>query len=213
MEHNNELYEHIIDVTNERKYKKIDIDVILDTELTKNDLAVYLAILRCVDYSGLHTKITNKYITHYTGIKQQDQSRSIDKLLSKGYIYSQVGENCYEYIIADLGPKYMRLRLDYFTNLKGNIKDYTRKLRYLSLSNGNNRLPKLSICNKRTYLSREEYKVLKSYESQTDVEVYESLYINDSKEVSKRSDAIMRTDLFEELRSDLSIDEQLDNLL
>lgn len=210
---NNELYNHINSVTFGSKYKKVDTDIILDTDLTKNDLAVYLAILRCVSYDGLHTKITNKYITHYTGIAQCRQGKSIDKLLEKGYIFQQQGENCYEYIIADISDKYMRLRLDYFTNLKGNIKDYTRKLRYLSLSNGNDRLPKLSACNKRTYISREEYKILKTYESKTDVDIYESLYNNDSNDGLMSNDVITLSNMRNDVRDDISLDEQLDQLL
>lgn len=210
---NNELYDHINSVTFGSKYKKVDTDIILDTELSKNDLAVYLAILRCVSFDGLHTKITNKYIKHYTGISQPNQVRSIDKLIDRGYIFRIESENCYKYVIAELGDRFIKLRLDYFTNIREDVKGFVRKLRYLALSNGNNTLPKLSTCKQRTYLSRDEYRFLKTYESKLDVEIYESLYNNDSNKVSKQNDAIIPSKMRNDLRNDISIDEQLEQLL
>ena len=204
MENNIELYDHINNVTFGSKYKKVDTDIILDTELTKNDLAIYLAILRYVDYNGEHTKITGKIITSITGVAQCAQGKSIEKLTTKGYIYSQIGDNCVEYIVGDIGDKYMRLRLDHFSGLRDNVKDFVRKLRYLSLSQGNDRLPSKAICNKRTYISREEYKILKTYNDKSDVELYESLCIKGSKEVKKKVSVIALNG---------SLDEQLDALL
>ena len=200
----NEYYEHVQYVTHRTKYKKVDTDIILDTELSKNDLAIYLAILRYVDFNGQHTKITGKDITGITGIQQARQGKSLDKLILKGYIFSQVGVNCIEYIVGDLGDKYTRLRLDYFDSLKTNVKDFVRKLRYISLSNGNDRLPPRAVCNQRTNITKEEYRILKTYESNSDIDLYDSLQIKGSKEVKKKVSVIALNG---------SLDEQLDALL
>ena len=212
MENNIELYEHIMYVTDKEKYKKLDRQIILDAELSKNDLAIYLAILKSVNYDETFTKVTHKNITNITGIAQPNQGKSLNKLQDKGYIYSQLGDNCIEYVLGSASKKYIRLPLSYFSGLKHDVKSYTRKLRYISLSNGNNVLPTKAICNKYTDVSREEYKILKSYESSSDVDIYESLQMTTSNEVKKQSKVIALKQNDPRLEG-LTVDQQLDALL
>lgn len=175
-EQTNEFFEHIQNVSHRVKYKKVDINIILDTSLTKNDLAIYLAILKNVNFDDTFTKITNKDITKITGIAQCKQGISIDKLITKGYIYSRLGDNCIEYIVMGIEDKFIKLPLEYFDGLKSNVKSFVRTLRYLSLSKGNDKLPSFKICNTHTKISREEYRELKKIGVITnDVVLYESL--------------------------------------
>lgn len=208
-----ELNVHTLEVTYDKKYKKVCKDIVLDTELSKNDLAIYLAILRCTNFDNTYTKITGAMITSITGIAQPNQRKSLSKLEEKGYIFWQGVNSSIEYVLGDISKRYIRLPLNYFSGLKHDINNYVRKLRYLALSSGNDGLPKLATCNRHTNISREEYRILKTYESKTDVDIYELLKITGSNKVKKQSKPIASNIDKNVVKNDISIDEQLDELL
>ena len=208
----NEYFEHINEITTTNNYKKVDIDIILDTELTKNDLAVYLAILRAVNFNGNHTVITNKTITKYTGIKQDKQSRHIEKLMNKGYVYRMPSNGGYKYIVGEISNRFIKVTLDGFNNLESNVIDYTRKLRYLALSDGNDQLPSKATVDKRFPTTRQEYRIMKSYSSDSDVDIYGSLVLTASNEVKNKS-SVIALERNDPRLEGMSIDEQLDSLL
>ena len=64
-------------------YKKIDFEVILDPDLSINDLSIYMAIVKFSSYKDFYQKIPHQAITRTTGIRQDDQSRSIKKIKEK----------------------------------------------------------------------------------------------------------------------------------
>lgn len=208
-----ELNIHTLEVTYNRKYKKVCKDIVLDTELSKNDLAIYLAILRCTNFDNTYTKITGAMITSITGIAQPNQRKSLSKLEDKGYIFWQGVDSGIEYVLGDISKRYIRLPLEYFGGLRNDINNYVRKLRYLSLSSGNDGLPKLSTCNRQTKISREEYRILKTYENSRDVKLYESLQMTTSNKVKKQSRVIASDIDKNVVKNDISIEEQLDQLL
>jgi len=209
---NNEYHNHIQEVTgNKVKYKKIDIDVLLDPQLTKVEINIYLAILKLVNYNGEFTRITNKEITRVSGIGQNKQYKYINKLIELGYIYSEIMDGAYGYIIGEQSDKYIRLPLNYF-NMKADKKEFVKKLKYLSLSNGNNTLPTYNTCYKKSYLTREEYNLLKKYNDTYDVDIYESLKMTTSNEVKKESKVIASKVSNTSLEG-MNIDAQLDALL
>ena len=176
MKENRELYKHIVEVTKGAKSKKVNVEVLLDTELTKGDVAIYLAIVRMSKANAEYTKVTGRDIYKITGIQQPKQSVNIKNLLEKNYISRKKSDNNgLEYKIMGVGT--LKLRLDYFNGLHKNVISYVRRLRYIALTQGQDALPTYWHLNNRDNikLSREEYRQLRRYDRVSDVEVYDSL--------------------------------------
>jgi hypothetical protein len=191
-EHKSYLYQYIwgddgwltttINRTNkENLFKKIDYSVILNSLLTVNDKAVYLAILYCISYTkNYKTKISSSLIESISGIIQQSQTRSIKKLTDAGII--EVFGSRYEnkFLIIKEPRNFLPIKLEQFDNLKYNRKEYIRRLTGIILSSGNNQIPEYKTCLKKMKkLTNREFKKIKdNYRNnydEVDVENYKRL--------------------------------------
>ena len=191
-----ELYEHITEVTQGVHYKKINKEVILDGELSWNDLGIYLALQFACSFEKkeqeLWTSISNKKITQISGIEQKRQHLSLSKLEKKGYIERRLGRYGYEYKTIIISKNYLRLPLCHLEGLKKDVRSYVRKLRYITLSNGNNILPSLKTCQSNMKITKPEFYILKKIgeEFGEDVEIYDSLKSNAKEGSSKHREII-----------------------
>lgn len=163
-------------INNTSIYKKIDLDIILDSELTINDLSIYLAIVKSSSFKNYFKEISHKNISNICGVIQSDQIRSTQKLKEKGYIKvicSDGNSNSYK---IDVNPsKYIPLRLEQFDGLLQK-KIYIRRLRGLALSYGNNIIPnfKTALNKFNGKLTRVEFKKIKKtyyYDNDRNLEI------------------------------------------
>ncbi|MBO6881450.1 hypothetical protein [Winogradskyella sp.] len=131
-------------------FKKIDYDVILNGSLSINDKAVYLAILRYISFTKTYkTKIASSQIEDITGIIQQNQTKSIKKLMDVGVI-SVFGSRFENTFLLTKEPKtFLPIKLEQFEGIKYYRKNYIRRLTGIMLSNGNNQIPTYRTCLKK----------------------------------------------------------------
>ena len=191
--------------------KPIPHKVILDGDLTTNDLSIYIAIQHGTNFDGTLKDLRSNRIESISGVIQPNQGRSLDKLETKGYIIRMASDNCYAYSIPerDYDEKFLVVSLDSMTALRDDMKDYTSKLKCLVLANGNTTLPSYKMC--KGYVSRYEYNQLKKVERRYEsaLDIYESIHIRRSKRLSvpvAHNTSKTKEDALESLRIDKEID-------
>lgn len=166
--------------------KPIPHGVILDGELTTNDLAIYIAIQHAANFDGTLKKLRSNRIEDISGVLQPNQGKSLDKLEAKGYILRVSSDNCYAYSIPerDYDEKFLVISLASMTTMRNDVKEYVSKLKCLVLANGNTTLPSYKKC--KEYVSRYEYRQLKNIERayESAIDMYESIHIRRSKRLS-----------------------------
>ncbi|MCK0109545.1 hypothetical protein MWU58_09585 [Flavobacteriaceae bacterium S0825] len=160
-------------------YKKIDIEIFLDCDLTINDLAIYLAIVRYSSFEDFYQNIPNQLITGLTGITQTNQSRSVKKLADKGYIEYIHSDYSNRYKVEVNPKKYLKVKLEQFNGLKYKT-EYVRRLKGLILSNCGNCITTYKTSNKRcnNKLTRAEYKKIKKIYNDNENTDYENSVSN-----------------------------------
>ena len=191
----------------ELKYKKIDKEVILDFSLSKRDLSIYLAIVHESSFSRDWREISHHSIMNLTGVSQPNQSVAIKRLLEKNYLEVREGNKYNQYKIKRNPKKYFRLGLEQFEGLK-NYKLFTRRLRTLVLSNGNENIPSLKrckeICNKITYKERRAIELLyHNYDFKQEIDKWHFLQLKETRDYIE-SDLIDPIQL-EELEKELGL--------
>ena len=182
-----ELFTRAKEMLTEELNKPIPHKVILDGDLTTNDLSIYIAIQHGTNFDGTLKDLRSDRIESISGVIQPNQGRSLDRLEAKGYILRVTSDNCYAYAIPEKGydEKFLVVSLNSMTTLRDDMKGYASKLKCLVLANGNSTLPAYKIC--KDYISRYEYRQLKqierTYESATDM--YDSIHVKHPKTTSK----------------------------
>jgi hypothetical protein len=159
------LIEFIREYTNSSDiYKKIDNKIVLDLELTKNDLAIYLAIVKHSSFKkGFMQRIHHVAIQNITGITQSNQVRSIKKLEDKKYITTSKVLGCTTGYSINMNPsKYLIVKMEQLNSSSSVIK-HIRTLRGIVLSSGNNRIPSFKASEKKCNgkLSLKEWREIK----------------------------------------------------
>jgi hypothetical protein len=179
-----QLFTRAKETLNKELNKPIPHGVILDGDLTTNDLAIYIALQHATNFDGTLSKITSNRIENISGVIQPNQGRSLDKLETKGYILRMdSGDNGYAYAIPEkeYDEKFVVVPLTSMTKLRYDAKTYVSKLKCLVLANGNSTLPSYKMC--KEFVSRYEFNQLKqierAYESATDI--YDSIFLSPSK--------------------------------
>ena len=139
-----------------QKYYKLDHKIILDNRLTRNDICIYVAILRVANFNNNFTQISGDMIKTLTGIHKSKQGVSVDRLESLGYIEVEL-QFSKAYKICDPNPKrFEMLKMKQVELMKQDKTQFVRSLKYLVLANGNNILPSIKVCRLRIlYLERD----------------------------------------------------------
>ena len=184
-----ELFERMDYIRRSEKNIPIPHMVLFDNELTKNDIAIYIAIKYSTNFDETKTLVNHKKITKLTGILQPNQSQYIDRLESKRYIIRESSADGFEYSVVGFGDGYKFTTLSFTSveNMTNDTKLFVNKLTYLALSSGNNRMPTYATCqDKLGKLSRRRYKSIKDSAMgiEEDVDIYDSLSHTASKELS-----------------------------
>jgi uncharacterized phage protein (TIGR02220 family) len=174
-----ELYIHInrtIISNKDVKWRKGFFNAIFDNELTRNDLVVYLSILKENYFLDRMRSIRQNKLVETTRIKQSNIGSHTSKLEEKGYIGMKEGFN-FSYSVKDKKVKFLPLTREHFKGLSINKKLYINTLRLIILSSGNDTLPPLENCKKRfPKMEKRYYKVLKDLrQGRSDIQLYESL--------------------------------------
>ena len=158
------------------KFRKLFHNVILDSTLTTNDIAMYLSILKENYYLNKNRWYSQKRLSKTTKIAQPNISNHVKQLESKGYIGYKRGFKS-SYSVKSQGSKFYPLTSEHLEGLSVNKKLFIDMLRLLILSSGNDKLPPIKTCKKRfTKLSYRYYNEIKELrQGRTDIELYESL--------------------------------------
>jgi uncharacterized phage protein (TIGR02220 family) len=158
------------------KWRKGFFNAIFDNELTRNDLVVYLSILKENYFLDQMWSIRQNKLVETTRIKQSNIGSHTSKLEEKGYIDIKEGFN-FSYSVKEQNGKFLLLTQEHFKGLSINKKLYIDTLRLIILSSGNDTLPPLENCKKRfPKMEKRYYKVLKDLrQGRSDVQLYESL--------------------------------------
>tara|TARA_R110000737_G_scaffold243751_1_gene254796 strand:+ start:1780 stop:2421 length:642 start_codon:yes stop_codon:yes gene_type:complete len=206
-----ELFTRAKEMLTEELNKPIPHRVILDGDLTTNDLAIYLAIQHGTNFDGTLSDLRSKRIENISGVLQPNQGKSIDVLEAKGYILRASSDNCYAYAIPEreYDEKFLVLPLSSMTKLRCDVKNYVSKLKCLVLANGNSTLPAYKSC--KDCVSRYEYRQLKQIELafESAIEMYESMHLRRSKSTynsTVHNTAKNKQSLLESLKMDLELD-------
>jgi uncharacterized phage protein (TIGR02220 family) len=158
------------------KWRKGFFNAIFDNELTRNDLVVYLSILKENYFLDQMWSIRQNKLVETTRIKQSNIGLHTSKLVEKGYIDMKEGFN-FSYSVKEQNGKFLSLTKEHFKGLSINKKLYIDTLRLIVLSSGNDTLPPMKNCKKRfPKIDKRYYKVLKDLrQGRSDVQLYESL--------------------------------------
>jgi uncharacterized phage protein (TIGR02220 family) len=158
------------------KWRKGFFNAIFDNELTRNDLVVYLSILKENYFLDQMWSIRQNKLVETTRIKQSNIGSHTSKLVEKGYIDMKEGFNFF-YSVKEQNGKFLSLTKEHFKGLSINKKLYIDTLRLIVLSSGNDTLPPMENCKKRfPKMEKRYYKVLKDLrQGRSDVQLYESL--------------------------------------
>tara|TARA_R110000796_G_scaffold177095_1_gene293993 strand:- start:288 stop:944 length:657 start_codon:yes stop_codon:yes gene_type:complete len=212
---NTELFTRTTEILNEEQNKPIPHNVILDSDLTRNDLAIYLAIQYSTNFSGTLRDVKSDKIETISGVLQPNQGKSLDILETKGYIIRMASDNCYAYAIPEkeYDEKFLILSLSSMATMRNDVKEYVSKLKCLVLANSNSTIPSYKMC--KEYVSRYEYIQLKKIEQayESAIEMYDSIHVEYPKMPSKTLSQVRvqratqtKEDALESLRIDLEID-------
>jgi len=196
-----EYFKEEIKNTDTGIYKNLEHKIVLDPRVSKNELAIYLSILKESSFNGAFKAISHKVITNTTGILQPNQGKLIDKLESLGYIELRFNESR-EYKIVSSGEPHLPMKLEHFNGIKGDIKNYVNKLRVVILSNGNDKIPSYKKCldSLGKWSRRQHGEIVSSFDGMLDVEIYESLKLGNVKFKS-------------ESKTEKTLEEQLDEIM
>ena len=206
-----ELFTRAKEMLTEQLNKPIPHRVILDGDLTTNDLSIYLAVQHAANFDGTLKDLRSDRIEDISGVIQPNQGRSLDKLEAKGYILRTTSDNCYAYAIPEkeYDEKFLVISLASMTTMRKDVKEYVSKLKCLVLANGNSTLPSYRVC--RDYISRYEYRQLKqierAYESAT--EMYDSIHLRASNRLSESrgyNTSKTKDNALESLKMDLELE-------
>lgn len=162
-------------------WRKIYRNVVFDSDLKKNELLTYLAILKECYKVGASESSKGKLIWQSTIAKLANISKSnignpIKGLEDKGYITRQGSS----YKITKKGcskQDYLPIPISHFDGIQVDKTKYINSLKALLLSFGNDTLPTMRDCkNKMPKIERQQYKTIKSIrQGRSDVQIYESL--------------------------------------
>lgn len=208
---NTELFTRTRELLNEEQNKPIPYSIILDSELTRNDLAIYLAVQHATNFNGTLKDLKSDRIEFISGVLQPNQGKSLDKLEAKGYILRMASDNCYAYAIPekDYDEKFLVISLSSMTTMRRNVKEYISKLKCLVLANSNSTIPAYKKC--KQYVSRYEYKQLKQIELtyESAIDMYDSIHLSPSKSFSDSraySTPKIKDNALESLKMDLELE-------
>jgi hypothetical protein len=173
----NEYHIHVSEAMMGQKYYKLDHKIILDKRLTRNDICIYIAIVRLANFEDDYTEITGATLKSVTGILESAQGISVDKLESLGYIEVELRFSK-AYKITNSKPKrFEMLSAKQIKLMKEDKIQFIRSLKYLILANGNNMLPSIRACKLKTDISKTEYYKLRNMEQYADTDIYDNLII------------------------------------
>ena len=158
------------------KFRKLFHNVILNSKLTTNDIAMYLAILKENYYINRSRWYSQKRLAITTNIKQPNITKHVEKLEREGYVDFKLGFKS-SYIVKSQKEQFLPLTCKHLEGLNINKKLFVDTLRLLILSSGNDALPPLKACKRRfSKMERRYYKRLKDLrQGRSDVQIYDSL--------------------------------------
>jgi uncharacterized phage protein (TIGR02220 family) len=158
------------------KFRKMFHNIILDSKLTTNDIAIYLSIIKENYYLNNSRWYSQERLSKTTRIAQPNITKHVKELESKGYIGFKRGFKS-SYSVKTQPSKFLPLTCKHLEGLSVNKKLYVDTLRLIILSSGNNTLPPLKVCKKRfTKMEKRYYKKLKDLrQGRSDVQLFESL--------------------------------------